>query len=308
MIAKLLPLIPTHHTYVEPYAGAASLFFAKRPASVEVLNDMHSDIVNLYRCLRDEASALEMKRLLELTPYSREEFCALRDGYKTEPMGVKRAWMWMVLTEQCFGGNLREASPAWGYSVTASSRGMAECVSKFHSRIELIPQFHARLLNAQIDHDDALTVITRYDTPDTFFYIDPPYVASKRSSGQYKHEVDDDHHRALVALLLTIQGKALVSCYYSELYQPLTDAGWHKKSWDTCAHAAGRTKGSGIQGVGSAMARVPRTETVIANYPLESNQSLFGGNSEGNTTNDADTPQDITRMDTGKLFGRGLKG
>ena len=51
----LLPLFPNHtnHTcYVEPFCGAAALFFMKEPSEVEVLNDINSDLVNLYRVVK----------------------------------------------------------------------------------------------------------------------------------------------------------------------------------------------------------------------------------------------------------------
>jgi DNA adenine methylase len=49
---KLLPLFPAHQCYVEPFAGAAALFFRKRPAPAEVLNDINGDLVNLYRVVQ----------------------------------------------------------------------------------------------------------------------------------------------------------------------------------------------------------------------------------------------------------------
>jgi DNA adenine methylase len=273
------------------------LFFAKKPSVVEVLNDMHSDIVNLYRCLRDEDKAREIQRLMELTPYSREEFYNYRDAYKAEPDPVKRAYMWLYLAKATFGGKLCDASPAYGYTVTSS-----QATSAYLYTIDRLPLVHARLRTAQVEHDDALAVIKRYDTPDTFFYCDPPYAASMRSSGQYRHEVDDDHHRALVELLLSIQGKALLSCYYSDLYQPLIDAGWIRKDWQTCSMAAGRTRGSGIQGAGAAEAKVPRIETILANYPINDTQPMFDMTA-GMHHGKPDKSRGIFRMDTGKLAG-----
>ena len=52
---KLVPLLPQHRIYVEPFAGGASVLFAKPPSPVEVLNDVHGDLVNFYRVLRDPA-------------------------------------------------------------------------------------------------------------------------------------------------------------------------------------------------------------------------------------------------------------
>ena len=49
---ELLPLFPDHTCYVELFAGAAALYFMKRPSQVEVINDINGDLVNLYRVVK----------------------------------------------------------------------------------------------------------------------------------------------------------------------------------------------------------------------------------------------------------------
>ena len=49
---QILPLFPPHDCYVEPFAGAAALFFCKDPVKVEVLNDINGDLVSLYRVVQ----------------------------------------------------------------------------------------------------------------------------------------------------------------------------------------------------------------------------------------------------------------
>lgn len=50
---RIVPLIPPHHTYIEPFAGGAWIFFRKDPAPVEVLNDLNADVVTLYRVVKN---------------------------------------------------------------------------------------------------------------------------------------------------------------------------------------------------------------------------------------------------------------
>lgn len=77
-------------------------------------------------------------------------------------------------------------------------------------------------------------VIRRFDGARTLFYVDPPYVRSTRSDrwarNGYRHELDDDGHRALARLLRRIKGMAVVSGYASELYDVLY-RGWVKRSF-----------------------------------------------------------------------------
>jgi len=76
----------------------------------------------------------------------------------------------------------------------------------------------------------------------------------------------DEDHIELVERLLNIKGMAILSGYASEIYRPLEDAGWMRKDWQTACHAAGKTRGSGLQGKGSALKKQPRTETAWVSH------------------------------------------
>ncbi len=81
----------------------------------------------------------------------------------------------------------------------------------------------------QIESDDALRIITRYDTPDTLFYVDPPYLAYTRSvrwrKRAYTCEIDEAYHHQLASLLNGVQGMAIISGKPSQLYDELYP-GW----------------------------------------------------------------------------------
>ena len=69
-----------------------------------------------------------------------------------------------------------------------------------------------RMRSVQIEHDDALKVIRRFDGPNTLHYCDPPYVPQTRTSGSgYAHELSVDGHQALLEALLEVQGKVVLS-------------------------------------------------------------------------------------------------
>ena len=67
-----------------------------------------------------------------------------------------------------------------------------------------------RLRDVYIEHDDAIDVINRWDTPETFFYCDPPYPGTDQ--GHYAGYTTDDLDR-LVAALDDCQGSFLLSNY-----------------------------------------------------------------------------------------------
>ena len=52
MLSHILPLIPKHKCYVEPFCGGAAVFFAKDKSSNEILNDNNNNLINFYRILK----------------------------------------------------------------------------------------------------------------------------------------------------------------------------------------------------------------------------------------------------------------
>jgi len=216
LYSKVLRLIPEHEVYVEPFGGSAKILFAKKPAVSEVYNDINGDLVNFFRVLRDEEKCKKLYNLLLLTPYSREEF---EDAKKMDEAidDVERARRFFVLSRQSYIGSLKD----WSTSNSV--------LSTYFTAISGLPIFHARLRNVKIEHGDFETVIRRYDSEKTFFFVDPPYVGTSESYTHLKFSLDD--HRRLVRVLKEIRGKAMLLGYDNEIYKDLEENGWAKLSF-----------------------------------------------------------------------------
>jgi DNA adenine methylase len=73
MLAEwIISNFPPHRVYVEPFGGAASVLLQKRRTYSEVYNDLGGELVNLFTVVRDRG--LELVKVLELTPFAREEY------------------------------------------------------------------------------------------------------------------------------------------------------------------------------------------------------------------------------------------
>lgn len=266
MLGKLLPLIPGGgQPYVEPYCGAASVFFARDPAPVEVLNDLDGDVVNLFRCLQDRETFEELRHRIMWTPYARAELARALDVLKDDAASpVDRAWAFFVAKNQSTGGAPKTIGN-WGRTFV-SAGGMAGTSNSWIMRQSMLDAWRWRLLHAQIDNRDALEVIRYWDTPEAVFYLDPPYHLDTRvNKSVYANEQDHAHHERLVETILACKGAVVLSGYDHPVYQPLVEAGWEVHRFETACSAAGRVRGSGLQGTGAAKAKVPRTEVVWRN-------------------------------------------
>lgn len=114
-----------------------------------------------------------------------------------------------------------------------------------------------RLLGVQIENKPAVELIREYDTPHTLFYCDPPYPhESRNGSKDYTHEMTDDDHRELAAVLHGIKGKAAISGYECPLYDELYADWWKHTAPEKVASST-----SGINGKGDV-----RQEVLWTNY------------------------------------------
>lgn len=215
---KIADLLPTHVTYVEPFGGAAGVLLKKPVSTVEVYNDLDGRVVNFFRILRKDAKALA--RAVSLTPYSRSEF---DDSFDRSEDPMEDARRFFTCSWQSFGGPNR--STGWKIQVAPWNNSRANQCKEWRSACRNLLRVAKRFRTVQVEHYDALKVITRFDSPDTVFYCDPPYPASTRNSrwcqSGYAHEFTSQDHVHLANLLSSIQGMALVSTYPNALYEDL---------------------------------------------------------------------------------------
>lgn len=258
---KLIALMPPHHTYVEVFGGGGSVLFNKPAAAVEVYNDINPNIANFMSILNGSQEQFELFcELVASTPYSREIWHDCRDTVSVERDPVKRAQKLFALYRYSFAGK----TSSFGIEVARSSRGRIGISSSYQSALAALPYFRNRLLGVKIECADFRDIIPRYDCKDTLFYLDPPYMAcTRREMDLYPYETSDTDHEDLIELCRNIEGKVILSGYDNKLYNEL---GWRKIEWKACCHMAGRTKTSGLQGLGNVSRLQQRVECVWLNF------------------------------------------
>jgi DNA adenine methylase len=216
----LLPLLPTCHHYCEPFAGSGAVLLNRPPAPIETYNDLDGEVVNFFRVLRQEK-----ERLIEaigLTPFAREEF-ALACQLDPDQLPLERARRFYVRARQVRTGLAQTATVGrWANCRNTSRSGMSGVVSRWLGGIDDLPIIAERLLRVQIENRPAIDVIRLYDTPDTLFYCGPPYVHLTRSdTNAYGYEMADEEHRALAAVLNSVNGMVAISNYQCDLMEEI---------------------------------------------------------------------------------------
>ena len=243
MLLHILPLIPPHKVYTEAFFGGGAVFWSKEKAPVEIINDFNANVYTFYKVLQSDFPAL--KKLVEQSILSREAYKSALVIYHSPFVfsEVHRAWAFWYATNCGFSnqvGNCRIATDS-------------KNANTLHNKIDRFTDTYSeRLRGVQIENNDACEIIALRDTPETFHYIDPPYVGAKQGHyGGYGQE----HFDELLATLANVRGKFLLSSYHNEeLSKYVQKYGWHQK--EISMH------------LGSSNSGKKRLEVLTANYPI----------------------------------------
>ncbi|GHV78204.1 restriction endonuclease subunit M [Spirochaetia bacterium] len=249
LATRILGMIPEHQIYCEPFCGGAAIFFSKEPSKVEIINDTNGEIINFYEVLKRDFPALE--REIEISLHSRKQHRQARVIYDNPDMfdRIKRAWAVWMLANGSYGCML---DGGFGYDRTGgTSKKLANKRSGFTA------DYAIRLQKVQIECCGALRIIHSRDTPETFFYLDPPYVGSDQGHYDGYTQMDFD---APLGILEAIQGKFLLSSFHNTSLAKFS----RRKDWHTVEF---RLSSSMTHGNGKTVRE--KVEVLTANYPIE---------------------------------------
>ena len=226
---KILPLLPKHEKYVEPFAGSGALFFKKEPATNSVLNDKDKSIASIFKLMKKGGScpAVKMtkKRFKQLLEKSNKTACD-----------------YLALMKASFACNMK------GFAKSKIPKGKV--------REHNFSKYKDIMKNTEVTNKEFKEVVKDHDSKNTFFYVDPPYPSN--GCVYPKKELCAITPQEVADILKNIKGKTLIS--YSD--HPLVrDAfkkylGWKIRQIKT-KHIMCNNDNCGKQG---------RKELLISNY------------------------------------------
>lgn len=254
MLQHILPLIPEHKLYCEPFFGGGALYFAKQPSQIEVINDKNDFVINFYRVLKtrfDELKA-EVEASLSSRSIHRKAAWIMKNpaGYDE----VKLAWACWYLANYSFSGKI---TGGWKYDRTQNK----DCQGLLNRKRVVNPNLVRRIELTQIECEEAVKVIKSRDNNYTFFYLDPPYIDTDQ--GHYKGYTKE-HFIILLTLLSQIKGQFMLSCFPSDIvYEFITLYQWKVKEFD---------KVNSSSHVLHYSSKPRKTELLVMNYTITSKQ------------------------------------
>ena len=231
MAQRIVAELPEHSTYVEPFCGAAAVFFRKPRVDRELLTDANGWAVAALRAVRDSPDDLlgALPRELGHDDW-RSSVIAVRNDERTGD-DVTDAVTMIAAWQSAFN-----SSPWSG----ARSQRMCDQYANtwrkgtFEARVRA---GHERLRGVAIEQADALCVIPQHVAAGTLFFLDPPYMRMEHGGGSRgaayngygPHDPDRDFHEALTKMLVAYRDRAafVITSGMDELYQTrLGEAGY----------------------------------------------------------------------------------
>lgn len=254
MAKTIIQNFPHHRIYVEPYGGGGSVLLQKSRSYAEVYNDIYSDIVNVFKVLRNPDHAQRLKELCELTPFAREEFEAAINREES----IEWARQVIFRSFAGFGSGSSNENHNTGFRANSNRSGTTPAHDWANWPSHIV-DFVARLRGVVIENRAAMDVIRHHDSVETLHYLDPPYMHDTRrihtgKNGVYQNEMTNEDHVALLDFVQTVKGKVLISGYRNDIYDDALK-NWYRVDFGAMADGARK-----------------RTESIWMNYK---NLTLF---------------------------------
>ncbi len=219
----IIGFFPNHHSYLEPCFGSGAVLFNKRRSSMETVNDLDGNVVNLFEWIKRDPEKLAHE--IYYTPYSRQVY---EDAFASVPENsLEKAVNFYIQLNMGHGFRTNGEKAGWKNDI--QGREKAYAASDWCGLPGQILQAAERMRGVQIECRPAIEVMERFNHKNVLVYLDPPYMPGTRHGKQYRHEMySQESHAELLERARQHKGPLLVSGYGSGLYDDMLK-GWHKE-------------------------------------------------------------------------------
>lgn len=258
---RIVDALGPHRAYWELFAGSMAVLMAKPQATMETVNDLHGDLVNLARVVRHPQLGPSLYRRLRRTwmhidtfHEAAEPIRADRHWDDDEP-SVDRAWSYFVVSWVGRNGVAGTSSYNAGFCKRFTKNG-GHAAKRFASAVDSIPAWRRRLRNVTILREDAIGLLDRIEDADgVAIYLDPPYL---EKGAKYDHDFVSEDHRRLAESACRFRKTRVVVSYYDDPTLDEMYEGWTKIDCTT-------TKAMVNQGRRDKLGAVKAPEVLLVN-------------------------------------------
>lgn len=216
-ILQHFPSPGTYNTYIEPFGGAYNIGLrAAGNIPIEIYNDLEQNVYSLYKVLSDKELFKKFKKKCDQIYYLSDLRLEAKHKLLEKLSIVDRAFYYFYFNRLSHNG-------VGGFSINTSiRRNMSKSVSDILSSIDRLPELHDRLAKVIVTNMDGISLLKKYSLPGVFFYCDPPYEQSTRTSTRYKTDMDRKQHIEFLNACINSNAMLLISGYDCDLYSILT--------------------------------------------------------------------------------------
>lgn len=216
MAPLIVEIMGLHRVYWEPFCGSMAVLMAKPACSMETVNDLHGDLINLARVIQDKELGFQLYDKLSRTLCAEQFFRESRERWicsteTNDHPDLDRAYDYFVATWMGMNGVSGTERCNYQFSMRWTAGG-GQGATRWANVVGSIPAWHKRLRSVLITQRDAFELIDNIkDETETVIYCDPPYL---EKSDKYIHDFDDEHHERLAQSLKRFKKARVFISYY----------------------------------------------------------------------------------------------
>lgn len=190
---RIIPLIPEHEIYVEPFFGSGAIFFFKPKAKVNIINDLDEKTINRIKLLiRSPTDLTKYKQDID-TVEKVKAFFNKKPKTNADKLTIEKI-------KTCNGFNNTEV---------VTDKNIYKNTNPF-STIKYIDLYKRKLKDVHIFNLDYREIVKECDSSSTFFFFDPPYENTNPDFG-YAEDKNSFDFNKLLKTLKKIKGKFLMT-------------------------------------------------------------------------------------------------
>jgi DNA adenine methylase len=262
LFRRIIALFPDHATYVEPYVGSGIVLLNKPLSPIEVANDIHPSLMNLWRYVRDRPEPL--CSLISGLDYDEAQFLYSK-ARSTAPASPHPTHLLHWAAHTLVVNRMSRSAMGKEFAVPGVGDerlrgGFPDNVNAWRTTPDVIRAASRRIQGVTIASKPALELIHTYlDDPSAVLYLDPCYLPCTRKSREvYEYEMTARDHMHLLDAIRISKAAIFLSGYRSDLYAEYLpkSMGWNRIEW-VVSNSSGQNK-----------IKEPRIECVWSNRPL----------------------------------------